>query len=67
MLFFISFLFQDLFFWILEIIRPAASIERAVEFDNEKYRKNIDAYGDHKEWMDESRDPANKEENKMKK
>ena len=47
-----SFLWQDLFFWILELIRPAASIERAIEFDVEKYRKNTDSFGDHREWMD---------------
>jgi hypothetical protein len=45
-------------------VRPAASIEKAVEFDNNKYRKNIDSYGDHKEWMDKSRDPANKKKSK---
>jgi hypothetical protein len=53
-------LFQDIFFWILEILRPAASIERAVEFNVEKYKKNIDSFGDHQEWMDENRDPAKK-------
>jgi len=44
---FMSFLFQDLFFWILEILRPYSSIEKAVEFDNEKYKKNIDSFGNH--------------------
>lgn len=64
MAFFVFFLWQDLFFWFLELVRPAASIEKAIEFDNEKYRKNIDSFGDHKEWMDQRRDPANKKTDK---
>lgn len=64
LLFFVNFLFQDFIFWVLEILRPAAKIDRAIEFDLEKYKSNPDAFGDHKEWIDKSRDPVLKKTEK---
>ena len=60
LLFFVNFLFQDFIFWVLEILRPASKIDRAIEFDLDKYKANPDDFGDHKEWIDQSRDPAKK-------
>jgi hypothetical protein len=45
----------------LEILNPASKIEKAIEFDLETYKKDIDAHGDNTLWIDERRDPSKKQ------
>jgi hypothetical protein len=40
---------MEILMFILEIVRPASSIEKAVEFDQKTYSLNPEMYGDHKE------------------